>query len=138
MIMKRLLLAGGFACAWLLPAVLQAQNSGTFDDVYYTASQARKDAEKAERQSDRTASDTDYYNSSAYANDRESAYSDYDASYDNYIDYDDDSYTTRMRRFYYPMAGSGYFGSVYSPYWMDPFYSPMGWGYPGMSFSMSF
>lgn len=131
-------MTGGFVCAWLLPSVLLAQSNGTFDDVYYTASQARKDAEKAERQSAEAASSAEAYNSSAALYEREAGYAGYGEAYDNYIDYDDDSYTTRMRRFYYPMAGSGYWGSVYSPYWMDPFYSsPLGWGYPGLSFSMS-
>lgn len=55
---------------------------------------------------------------------------------DGYIDYDDDSYTTRFRRFNDVYAGYNYWSPVYSPYWampvyMDPwYYSPyrMGWG----------
>lgn len=58
----------------------------------------------------------------------------------SYIDYDDDSYATRMRRFSSPMVGVGYFGSIYSPYYYDPFYmNPfVGWGSwyrPGFSIS---
>ncbi|MBL7706497.1 MAG: hypothetical protein JNM21_13210 [Taibaiella sp.] len=55
---------------------------------------------------------------------------------DGYIDYDDDSYTTRFRRFNDVYAGYNYWSPVFSPYWampvyMDPwYYSPyrMGWG----------
>lgn len=55
---------------------------------------------------------------------------------DGYIDYDDDSYTTRLRRFNNVYLGYNYWSPMYSPYWampvyMDPwFYSPyrMGWG----------
>jgi hypothetical protein len=54
---------------------------------------------------------------------------------DGYIDYDDDSYTTRLRRFNGAYLGYNYWSPMYSPYWampvyMDPwFYSPyrMGW-----------
>lgn len=138
--MNRLLLTSGIICAVWSPAALQAQDNGTFDDVYYTGSQARKDAKNTAKQADVARSEAEYYNSSAaYGNSQEDFYSsDYSGSYDSYIDYDDDSYTTRMRRFHHPMSGSGYWGSIYSPYWMDPFYSPMGWGYPGIRFSMSF
>lgn len=67
----------------------------------------------------------------------------YDEYGDGYIDYDDDSYTTRFRRFNDVYAGYNYWSPVYSPYWampvyMDPwFYSPyrMGWG---MSIGFSF
>ncbi|RYD99743.1 MAG: hypothetical protein EOP54_02780 [Sphingobacteriales bacterium] len=72
------------------------------------------------------------YNQDNYTNDS------YNDEYgDGYIDYDDDSYTTRFRRFNDVYAGYNYWSPVYSPYWampvyMDPwYYSPYrmsGWG----------
>lgn len=62
---------------------------------------------------------------------------------DGYIDYDDDSYTTRFRRFNDVYAGYNYWSPVYSPYWampvyMDPwYYSPYRMGGWGISFGMS-
>lgn len=41
---------------------------------------------------------------------------------DGYIDYDDDSYTTRMRRFDGMYLGYNYWSPVYSPYWAMPVY----------------
>jgi len=78
------------------------------------------------------------YNQDNYANDS------YNDEYgDGYIDYDDDSYTTRFRRFNDVYAGYNYWSPVYSPYWampvyMDPwFYSPYRMGGWGLSFGMS-
>lgn len=122
-----------------------AQNNGSYtDDVYYNASQAEKDAQQAAQQPADDSENENYYNSSGQDNSYDGSnaadYNDYDGG-NGYIDYDDDSYTMRMRRFYYPMNGVGYWGSVYSPYWNDPFfynpyYSWGGWYTPG--FSMSF
>lgn len=143
--MKRIWIAGlAFSLLGISASYAQG-NGGYVDDRYYSGSQAEQDAktqakaEKKQRQND----DTEYYTSSGndgynYDGDARSyntASSQYD---DSYIDYDDDSYTTRMRRFYYPMAGAGYWGSVYSPYWYDPFWSDPfygwgGWYRPGFS-----
>ena len=75
----------------------------------------------------------------SYSQENDDAYYTEDGA--SYIDYDDDSYTTRMRRFNAPMYGIGYWGSIYSPFYYDPFfmnpyYSWGGWYRPGFSISM--
>lgn len=123
--MKRLLLitlmAGGFLAA-------DAQN---YDDVYYRGSDASRQAqEEAKAQKSKSSAN---YSSSGYENDYNS-YSQQDSYYedDSYIDYDDDSYTARIRRFNYPMYSVGYYGGMYSPYWMYSMQNPYwGWGGPG-------
>lgn len=139
--MKRLFFAGMALALCVAAGHASAQNNdGYTDDVYYNASRAEQDAEQAAKEeSAGDAGSAAYYNSSGQ--DHSQAYNDgyYDDG-DNYIDYDDDSYTMRMRRFYYPMSGIGYWGSVYSPYWNDPFfYNPYySWGWYTPGFSMSF
>lgn len=132
--MKRFLIAG-LAVMVSTYGVSYAQNKTPVDDVYYTGSQAEKEAQ---REKPRRSSTDNYYNSSGdnyYGENNGDNWSDDRYDQDSYIDYDDDSYTTRLRRFYYPMAGAGYWGSVYSPYWMDPFYGyPLGYG-SGFGFS---
>lgn len=75
-------------------------------------------------------------------NDGRERYNEYDEN-DGYIDYDDDSYTTRFRRFNSIYMGYNYWSPAYSPYWANPFYmdpfwySPyrpgfsIGWGWGG-------
>lgn len=127
-------------------------NGGYQDDVYYSGSQAEQDAKaEAKRQKkQQTNSSADYYNSSEgnYDNNTNGNNQTYSNSYsgqdDAYVDYDDDgSYTTRIRRFYYPMYSVGYWGSVYSPFYNDPFYSNPyygwgGWYTPGISIGIGF
>ncbi len=141
--MKRLILAGlGWA---LISGPLFAQNNGGYvDDVYYNGSMAEQDARssaKKQKQREQSATgDYDAYNSSAY--DDYNNYQDNGDYYDeSYIDYDDDSYTSRIRRFYYPMASVGYWGGIYSPFWNSPFYANPyygwgGWYTPGFSVSV--
>lgn len=147
--MKRLLFAGLVMALFSGSTAFAQSNSNYVDDVYYNGSQAQQDAKadakKQKKQQQQQQGDADYYNSSTGTN---NGYADngnaqvYNDSYsngdDSYIDYDDDSYTTRIRRFQYPMYNAGYFGSVYSPSWYDPFYSnPFyswgGWYTPGFS-----
>jgi hypothetical protein len=154
--MKRLLFAS-LVLAMFSGSVAMAQNNGGYvDDVYYNGTQAQKDAKddakKQKKQQQTQQDDAEYYNSSSgYDNTDGNAYdgnaqvynNNYDNNEDTYIDYDDDSYTTRMRRFYYPMSGVGYWGSVYSPFWYDPFYSNPyygwgGWYTPGFSIGFGF
>lgn len=130
--MKRKIITGLFfsllACGHVV-----AQNSNRFvDDVYYTGSQAQQDAQK-ENQQKGNASNFEPHRSTAQYDTQEDYYSNSEYSYlddDSYIDYDDDSYTSRIRRFNYPMMNVGYWGSLYSPYWYDPFFvNPYyGWG----------
>lgn len=146
--MKRLIFAG-FVAALFSGAASYAQNNGGYtDDVYYNGSQAQQDAKaeakKQKKQQQATRDDADYYNSSGnsdggYGYDGNAqVYNDSYSGDDSYIDYDDDSYTSRIRRFYYPMYNVGYWGGVYSPFWYDPFYSNPyygwgGWYNPGFS-----
>lgn len=145
--MKRLIFAC-FVMTLFSAATVFAQNNGYTDDVYYNGSQAQQDAKaeakKQKKQQKAQQGDAAYYNSSGtdngnYNDGNAQVYNDsYGNSDDSYIDYDDDSYTSRIRRFYYPMYNTGYWGSVYSPFWYDPFYSNPyygwgGWYTPGFS-----
>jgi len=146
--MKRLFFAG-LVMALFSGSAESAQSNGSYvDDVYYNGSQAQKDAKaeakKQKKQQEAQQGDAEYYNSSnSYSNGGYDGNAQvYNNSYGNdddaYIDYDDDSYTSRIRRFYYPMASVGYWGGVYSPFWYDPFYmNPYygwgGWYTPGIS-----
>src|SRR5690606_34255534 len=107
-----------FLASLVLVGVISTANAQYVDDIYYRGSDAAK-AAQAEAKSEQTSVQT--YNSSNQYNNYNDEYSnDYDYEYVNqnsYIDYDDDSYTTRIRRFQYPMASVGYWGGIYSPYW---------------------
>lgn len=130
--MKRIIFSG-LALALVMSGgmALAQNNSGYTDDVYYNASKA---SNAAEQQADTDAAYDDSvgqnYQDSDYANEDDNQYIDYN---------DDDSYAGRIRRFYYPMASVGYWGGVYSPFWMNP-YPSYGWGNGWYSpgFSMSF
>lgn len=150
--MKRLIFAS-LVMALFSGTAAVAQNNGSYvDDVYYNGSQAQKDA-KAEAKQQKKQQQTqqegaEYYSSSNGYNDGYDGNAQvYNNSYGNddnaYIDYDDDSYTSRIRRFYYPMASVGYWGGVYSPFWYDPFYSNPyygwgGWYNPGITIGIGF
>ncbi|MFA6059691.1 MAG: hypothetical protein WC756_15905 [Taibaiella sp.] len=147
--MKRLLFAGLVMALFSGSAAFAQNNGGYVDDVYYNGSQAQQDAKaeakKQKKQKQQNSDDAEYYNSSTGSNDgyntdgNAQVYNDsYSNGDDSYIDYDDDSYTSRIRRFQYPMYSVGYWGSVYSPFWYDPFYSNPyyswgGWYTPGFS-----
>jgi hypothetical protein len=124
--MKRLLLltlvVGGFSVA----------NAQNYDDVYYRGNDASKQAKEEAQQQRRTNTQPDY-TSSGYNQDYNS-YNQNDYYEDaSSIDYDDDTYTSRIRRFNYPMYNVGYWGGMYSPYWMYDMYNPYwGWGGPGL------
>lgn len=129
--MKKLILLSLFSGGLMTTAL--AQN---YDDVYYRPQQAQKHADiEAQQEKDNT---ENYSNSNtqSYSNYNESYY-DQDGYDDAYIDYDDDSYTTRIRRFQYPMYNVGYYGSIYNPY--GGMYSNVGWGIaPGVNISLGF
>lgn len=138
-IMKRLIFASLVMALFSGTTAFAQNNGGYVDDVYYNASQAEQDAKadakKQKKQQQSQQENAEYYNSSAGSDNSNSydgnaqVYNDYQND-DSYIDYDDDSYTTRIRRFNYPMMGMGYWGGVYSPFWNSPFYSNpyYGWG----------
>lgn len=143
--MKKILFAG-LAFAMLNSAAAFAQNSKSnySDDIYYHGSQAEQDA----NQEAQATPASPQYDSAAYYNSSGSGYYNHSSNNqvynqnaydsDGYIDYNDD-YTTRIRKFYYPMSGVGYWGSVYDPFWNSPYY---GWGNswysPGISFSFGY
>ncbi len=147
--MKRLIFAGLVMALCSGSTVFAQSNNNYSDDVYYNGSQAERDAKadaKKEKKQRQTQGQEEQYNSSTgdgYAdNNYDGNARVYNNSYntedDSYIDYDDDSYTSRMRRFYYPMNNVGYWGGVYSPFWSDPFYTNPyygwgGWYTPGFS-----
>lgn len=136
--MKRIIFSG-LALAFIMSGgTTSAQNNaGSYtDDVYYNASKASDVAgQQADEQDD---TDAAYYDSSAGQNYQDSDYA--DENDNQYIDYSDDDYSSRIRRFYYPMAGAGYWGGVYNPFWMNSYYPSYGWGSGWYSpgFSMSF
>lgn len=147
--MKRLLSAGLVMALFSGSTAFAQSNGGYVDDVYYNGTQAQQDAKaeakKQKKQQQTSPNDAEYYNSSTGNNDgyntdgnARAHNNNYSNGDDSYIDYDDDSYTTRIRRFQYPMYNTGYWGSVYSPSWYDPFYSNPyygwgGWYTPGFS-----
>lgn len=62
---------------------------------------------------------------------------------ESYSDYDDNSYASRMRKFYNPIHAMGYWRSIYSPFYYDPFYSNPyyawgSWYQPGFSISLGY
>ena len=61
---------------------------------------------------------------------------------DEYVDYDDDSYGTRINRFDNSFYNMGYYSTFYNPYWYNPYWYDPYWGYnpwyPGISVSFGF
>lgn len=109
--MKRLLFASLVVALFSGTTAFAQSNGGYVDDVYYNGTQAQQDAKadakKQKKQQQQAQSDAAYYNSSTgndegYATDGNAqVYNDsYSNGDDSYIDYDDDSYTTRIRRFH--------------------------------------
>ncbi|RYE23826.1 MAG: hypothetical protein EOP51_09395 [Sphingobacteriales bacterium] len=147
--MKRFLLAGLIMMGVCQTAIYAQSGNSYEDDIYYNSKDAKRDAQRAKRgnrASEQQATTNDqlqssstydtYSSSGNYATDNGGDNSNYAQSYnsdgDVYIDYDDDSYSTRIQRFGYP-SYAGY----YDPFWFDSWYSPYysnGMGYrPGFS-----
>lgn len=103
------------------------------DDPYSGSGSSNNNRSARYEQDQRYRQDNGNYNNDSYN----------DEYGDGYIDYDDDSYTTRFRRFNDVYAGYNYWSPVYSPYWampvyMDPwYYSPYRMGGWGISFGMN-
>lgn len=135
--MKRLLLTGMMLVAFgQLTADAQSKKK-IKDDIYYTADDAKKEAEETEK--DRKAYDE--YRRKQEAENAANSNSDYTVDYgdnngnqDEYIDYDDDdySYSNRFNRFNSPYYGGSYW--AYDPFFYDPWmmggggYWGRGWG----------
>jgi len=133
--MKKLLLLSLISGGLMTTAL--AQN---YDDVYYRPQNAKKQAEMdAEQEKQNASTYSSSQNQASYNDNYSESYYDEDGYNDSYIDYDDDSYTTRIRRFQYPMSNVGYYGSIYNPYWGGGMYSNMGWGMtPGISINIGY
>ena len=112
--------------------VFAQSNNSYSDDVYYNGSQAERDAKadaKKEKKQRQTQGQEERYNSSTgdgyadnnYEGNARVNNNSYNTKDDSYIDYDDDSYTSRMRRFYYPMSNGGHWGCEYSLFLAAPF-----------------
>ena len=129
--MKRLFFLG------LMLTALGTSSAIAQDDIYYNSSDAKKDASTYTEPERRSTQSQDRYDNGTY----QSEYTDgnstvrTDESEDDYVDYSDDSYASRFRRFNGSMYGMGYYNSFYNPYWYDPYFG--GWGYsPGWSISI--
>ncbi len=108
------------------------------DDPYTNSGSSTQN--ESRRSSQQQYQQPQQYQNNGYA-DNEGYYDEYG---DGYIDYDDDSYTTRFRRFGGVYSGYNYWSPAFSPYWatpvyMDPwFYSPYRMGGWGVSFGYGF
>src|SRR5690554_7122217 len=103
-----------------------AQEGNYYDDIYFSASDA---ATEAKEKAKKTSRETQYYQ-----NDNQHFEEGYEEEV--YLDYEEDSYTMRIRRFHRPVSYYGYYSSFYSPYWMNSYYAPYYGAYrPGISFS---
>lgn len=99
--MKKFLITG--LAIMLSSGALMAQ----YDDDAYSPGNDRNNTPREESYYDR--------------NDGRDRYNEYDEN-DGYIDYDDDSYTSRFRRFNNVYMGYNYWSPAYSPYWANPYY----------------
>jgi hypothetical protein len=138
----------------LLVQVDAFAQGGYRDDIYYSGSDAKREAEaQAERDQQRRQQQQQQQRQQQYQQSPDagvtSGYDDGQGDYtraydtDEYIDYDDDPayYGTNIRRFNYPFYNLGYYSAFYNPFWYNPYwvdpYSGWGWwGGPGVSISV--
>lgn len=128
--MKKFLLLGAFSFLGVL-------NTQAQDDIYYTGSQARKEArERAKRQRENVRSEQSRDESNYDRSYHEDDYSDNNRSYvsdnESYIDYDDDDYqySTYFNRFgSRSFVTRPYFSVFNNPFWYDPFWVDPYWGW---------
>lgn len=136
--MKQLVIAGWILFTAASASDAFAQKKKVQDDIYYTAEDAKRDAEQAEQE--RLAQEEARRKIIAQQEaDRQN--SDEPVT-DEYIDYDDDdyTYTNRFNRFNGPYYGGSYW--AYDPFWYNSWYGPSwGWGYgyaPGWGISVGY
>ncbi|REJ84503.1 MAG: hypothetical protein DWQ44_09125 [Bacteroidetes bacterium] len=124
-------------------SVYQAGNAAP-DDIYYSSSDAKpapvsqpapsateqysqegsEYSSGVQDQSQRYNRDPDYSNSESYNDEKGNTYITNNYYNDDYYDY---SYSAKLRRFYTPAYGYGYYDPFYTnSYWYD--YSPASWG----------
>ena len=139
------IVAAGTACN----PTYQAGSAGNTDDVYYTpgddarqAASAPAPAQQAPSQGTRqdnydrtnasgengTVNNDDYYSPSSTTRTSDGSGNTYITNnYYNSDDYYDYAYSARLRRFYTPVYGYGYYDPFYTnSYWYD--YNPVSWG----------
>ncbi|HEY9178459.1 MAG TPA: cell envelope integrity protein TolA, partial [Flavipsychrobacter sp.] len=107
-----------------------AQSKKVQDDIYYTAEDAKRDAEAAEKERQAMEEARAKRAAEREANGNTAGYESGD---EEYIDYDDDDYyyTNRFNRFNGPYVGASYW--AYDPFfWSNPWYgggfNAWGWG----------
>ena len=128
--MKRILFLG------LMLMTLGTSSAIAQDDIYYNSEDAKKDAQTYTEPERRANAPQDRYDDGTYQSEYQDNNTVRTDESDEYVDYSDDSYASRFRRFNGPMYGMGYYNSFYNPYWYDPFWGG-GWGYtPGWSISI--
>src|SRR6202012_2244759 len=88
------------------------------DDIYATGSDQRG------------VQDTNRHNQNMNPGDNNAPdnYQSYNNS-DDYVDYDDDSYSSRINRFDNSFYNMGYYSAFYNPFWYDPYWVDPYWGY---------
>ncbi len=107
-----------------------AQSKKVQDDIYYTAEDAQKDADAAEKE--RQAIEEARAKRAAERRTQRDAMG-YESGEEEYIDYDDDEYyyANRFNRFNGPYYGANYW--AYDPFFWDPWwgggYYARGWGW---------
>jgi hypothetical protein len=142
--------------------IAQAQNN---DDVYYSPSQ-KPPVTQTESAVDETPAPVVYEEPPFYNYEEDASNTDaaadnngissqskkgistesYDDEYGNtYItnnyygdsyEYDNYNYSNRLRRFYNPVPGFGYYNCYYDPFWVDPFWGYNSWYQPGININI--
>jgi len=117
-----------------------AQSKKVYDDIYYTADDAKKDAEAAEKERQAIEEARRQRAAEREANGDNTGY---ESGEEEYIDYDDDDYyyANRFNRFSGPYYGASYW--AYDPFYWDPWwgggYYARGWGWgPSWGFSVGY
>jgi hypothetical protein len=121
--MKRFLIIAGLLCG------MSSGVSAQIDDIYASGEEQRRmNYDSSSPRSRGSFSDNDQ------TNDAFTSYNDAD----DYLD-DDNSYSTRINRFYYPFYSMGYYNVFYNPYWYSPYWydSYSGWNPWRPRFGMS-
>jgi hypothetical protein len=112
--MKRFLLIG------LLLAGIASVSNGQTDDIYATGRDQRGGQTDSNQNSVRNNSDQQQNASDNYQ------------SYNNpedYVDYEDDSYSSRINRFDNSFYNMGYYSTFYNPWWYNRYWVDPMWGY---------
>ena len=120
--MKRFLFVG------LLLANLGLTAHAQTDDIYATGAEQRGDTS---RHSGNYTQNDGSNNSNAYGSNNGNngdAYQSYNNP-DDYVDYDDDSYSSRLNRFDNSFYNMGYYSTFYNPFWYNPYWVDPYWGW---------